>query len=227
MQSSTNSIRTLGRGLALVLALCPAIACDGGDKGGDKAEAGDKAEGGDAAAESEKAKAANAEVAEMKAKLDKGEDIKFGCAGNLAQYEDLSKSSDESEKKAYQSMLDLCFVEAPTKMIADLRAKIEKGELDTFDTVDLQTTLDDDKFPKEGKAAEVAADARKLLEVEVPHAQLKKHMVDAKKEKEAGEAVSMGCIKAKQVVEKHGEKLATDEAAKATVEEFKATCPEK
>jgi hypothetical protein len=214
----------------LTLGLGAAPACDSkkGDdtkeSGGAKAEGGEEAEAGG----SENAKKVEAEVTEMKDKLGKGEDIKYACAGNLAMYEDLGKSSDDGEKKAYESMQAVCYVDMPKALIANLRQKIEGGEeLGTMDTVNLETVLKDDKFPKDGEPAEVAADAKKLLEVEVPVFKLKVQLEAAKKEKEEGKTVSMGCIKAKQIVDKSGEAIGADEEAKAVLDAYKAACPEK
>lgn len=218
----------LGRGLALSLALSAPLACDD-SKGGDSKGAADKGaadKGGDKDAGSELAKKADKEVADIKAELEKGEDIKYACAGNLAQYEELNKGSD-GDKKSYAAMLTVCFVDGPKKIIEGLRAKIKDGKLDTFDTVTLETTIDDDKFPKDGEAAKVAADAKKLLEIEIPVYHLNEHLALAKKDKEAGETVSMGCIKAKQVVTKSGEALKGDDTGKAALAAFETACPEK
>jgi hypothetical protein len=222
----TFGIRLLGRGLALSLALSPALGCDskdGGKAGGDaKADAKEAGGGG-----SELAKKASAEVEEIKGRLDKGEDIKYACAGNLAQYADLGKSDDDADKKAYAGLQAVCYVDGPKKVMADLRAKMEKGELGTMDTVNLSTILKDDKFPKDGDAAKVAEEGKKLLEVEVPTFRLNEQIEVAKKEKEEGKSVSMGCIKAKQVVDKSGEALGGDDKGKAALDAYAAACPEK
>lgn len=223
------ALRALGCGLALSLSVAGGLGCDSkdGDKSGDKS--GDKAEGKEAKkGPSEQAQKALKEVEEIKAELAKGEDVKYACAGNLAMYEDLQKSSDEADKKAYGDLVNVCFVDAPKKIIADLRAKMEKGEeLETMATVTLETTLEDDAFPKDGEPAKVAADAKKLLEVEIPTHKLNAELEVAKKEKEEGKTVSMGCIKAKQIVDESAKALEGDEKGKAALEAFKAACPEK
>lgn len=205
-------------GLALTLALCGAVACDKDEgKSDKKAEA--KAE------ESEMAKDAKQAVEEIKAELEKGEDVKYSCAGNLGMYGDLAKSEDEAEKTAFVELQKICYVDAPRKMIADLKAKIEKGELDTFDTVDLETTIEADDFPKDGEFAKVTEEATKLLEIDIPVYTLGQAHEKAKKEKEEGETVSMGCIEGEQVLEKSGEKLSADTEAKKAVDAFRETCP--
>lgn len=216
--------RSLGRGLTLALALCTAFGCD--SKDGDAKKGDDKAaEAKKEAGASEQGKKVEAKVTELKAELEKGEDIKYGCAGNLAQYKDLASSSNADDKKAYESLATVCFVDSPRKVMEGLRAKMEKGELDTFDTVDLQTVIEDEDFPKEGEPAKVAAEAKKLLEVEVPMYNLGKHLEDAKKEKAEGKTVSMGCIKAGQVVEKSGKAIEADEKGKAMIATYNETCP--
>ncbi|MEM7158327.1 MAG: hypothetical protein AAF799_36140 [Myxococcota bacterium] len=224
--SRSSRARSFGRGLTLALALCTAFGCDskeGGDakKGDDKAADAKKEAGA-----SEKGKKVEAKVTELKAELEKGEDIKYGCAGNLAQYKELASSSNADDKKAYESLVAVCFVEAPRKMIAGLQAKMEKGELGTFDTVDLQTVIESEDFPKDGEPAKVAAEAKAFLEVQVPMYNLGKELEVAKKEKAEGKTVSMGCIKAGQVVEKSGKAIEADEKGKAMIASFKETCPE-
>ena len=213
------------RGLGLIMTLCLAalpLACDKGGEG--KAEEAAKGED-KAPAESQMAQDANKAVEEIKAELEKGEDVKYSCAGNLGMFGDLAKSEDEAEKKAFAALQQICYVDAPRKLIADLTAKMEKGELDTFDTVDLSTVIEADDFPKEGEFAKVTEEANKLLQVDVPVYSLKQAITKAKAEKEEGKTVSMGCIEGQQVVDKSGEKIAADAEAKKTLDEFTALCP--
>lgn len=212
--------------LSLGFLLGTGLACDSKD-GGDKPAAAEAGEAAAAGGESEEAKAALAEVAEMKAELEKGEDIKYGCAGNLAQYKALGASTKDGEKKAYQAMLDVCFVESPKALIANLRKKMVTDEVGTMDTVNLSTVLKDDLFPKDGPAAEVAAEAKKVLEIELPVHELGKHLVTAKAEKAEGKSVSMGCIKAKQVVDKSGAAMKGHPKGDAALQDFAAACPQK
>ena len=200
--------------LGLILA-CAALVAGCGKKDAKK---------DDGPKESEMAKSAMEDIAEMKAEMEKGEDIKYGCAGNLGKYASMKDSKDASEKKAWAALAAICHVDLPKKQIADLRAKIKSGELDTFDTMELTTTL---KSIGEGGDKAVAADAKKLLEVEIPTYQLKKDFADAMKEKEAGETVSMGCIKAHQTLKKHQKSLEADADAKKLVDEVLALCPKK
>ena len=163
----------------------------------------------------------------MKTKLEKGEDIKYSCAGNLAQYKELKAASDAADKQAYADMINVCFIDSPRKVMAGIREKMASGEFSSFDTVSLTTALEDEKFPKDGEGVKVAAEAKKLLEVEIPLFELNKHLKDAKKDKEEGKTVSMGCIKAKQVVDKSAEALNADEKGKAAMAAYAEACPEK
>lgn len=224
-QRRSSSLRVLGCGLALSLAFAGGLGCDKeADKKADaKAETKEAPKG-----PSDEGKKLQKEIDDLKAEIAKGEDVKFGCVANLAQYEDLAKSSNEDDKKLHADLVNVCFVDAPNKMIADLRAKIEKGEeVDTFATVDLDVLLKDEKFPKEGEPAKVAEDAKKLLEVELPTHRLNAELKVAKEEKEKGEMVSMGCIKAKQIVDESAKALEGDEKGKAALDTFNELCPEK
>jgi hypothetical protein len=86
----------LARALTVAAALCFTSACDkdADDKAADHKESGP----------SEQAQALDKEVAEMKAKLAEGEDIKYACAGNMGQYKTLATSDDDSEKKAHAAL---------------------------------------------------------------------------------------------------------------------------
>lgn len=213
------------RGLGLILTLCLAalpLACDKGGAG--KAEEAAKGED-KAPAPSQMAQDANEAVAEIEAELGKGEDVKYSCAGNLGMFAELAKSEDEAEQQAFAALQQVCYVEVPRKLIADLRAKMDKGELDTFDTVDLSTTIEADDFPKQGEFAKVSEEANKLLQVDVPTYSIKQAITKAKAEQEEGKSVSMGCIEGQQVVDKHGEQLRADADAKKTLDEFGALCP--
>ena len=211
----------LGRALTIAVALCLTSACDSKDGAEGKAS-GDKASGA-----SEQAKSAEKTVAEMTERLKKGEDIKYACAGNLGKYKALAESKDDAEKKAHAAIAQVCFVDMPTAQIKTIRDQITAGKVESMAIVNLKTTIEDDKFPKDGDAATVAADAKKVLEVEVPLSNLNMHLVTAKKEKEEGKKVSMGCIKAKQIVDKSGEALGGDEKGKAAVASFNEACPAK
>jgi len=215
-------VRTLG--LALLLAVPASFGCDAKQEDGNADKAAGKTN--EAGGDSEQANKAREEAKGIRARLDEGEDIKYACAGNIAQYAGLEKGSD-SDKEAYDELLAVCFVDGPKKIIADLRAKMKANKLGSTDTVSLTTVLKNDKFPKTGDAATVAADAKKLLEIEIPIHGLNEHLAAAKKEKEEGKKVSMGCIKAKQVVTKSGEALKGDDAGKAALEAFAAACPAK
>lgn len=204
------------------------MACDSKDEGAAKDEASAaEAKGDEGGGPSELAQKAQKEADDIKARLEKGEDVKYACAGNLAQYADLEKATDATDKKAWEALTTVCYVEVPKKMIADLRSKIESGELGTMDTVDLETFVGSDDFPTEGEPAKLAAEAKKVLEVEIPTFQLSEHLETAKKEKEEGKSVSMGCIKAKQVVEKSRAALEGDEKGKTVLEAYTVACPEK
>jgi len=198
----------------------PLLGCDSGGK--KEAAAGEKGGGS-----SELAKASEKDVSAMKDRLGKGEDIKFACAGNMAKYKQLGESSDEGDKKAYAALGQVCYVDLPNAQIAQLRKAMESGELKSTATVDLETTIEADGFPKDGDAAKVAAEATKVLEVEVPMFNLSTHVETAKKEKEEGKSVSMGCIKAKQVIDKNGTALEADEKGKAAVAAYNEACPAK
>lgn len=224
-QRRSSSLRALGCGLALSLAFAGGLGCDkeADSKGDKKADSKEAPKG-----PSDQGKKLQKEIEELRAELGKGEDIKFGCAGNLGQYESLAKSSNEDDKKLHAELVTVCFVDAPKKIIADLRAKIEKGEeVDTFATVDLDVLLKDDKMPKDGEPAKVAADAKKLLEIELPTHRLNAQLEVAKQEKEKGETVSMGCIKAKQIVDESAKALEGDDKGKAALGTFKELCPQK
>ena len=210
----------------VLVAVCTLVACDSKDAAKEEASAAE-ANGEDEAEGSELAQKAQKEAADIKARLEKGEDVKYACAGNLAQYADLEKATDAGEEKAWEALSTVCYVEVPKKMIADLRAKIESGELGTMDTVDLQTFIGSDGFPTDGEPAKLAAEAKKVLEVEIPTHQLSQHLETAKQEKEEGKSVSMGCIKAKQVVEKSRASLEGDEKGKTVLEAYTVACPEK
>lgn len=203
---------------ALSLSLGAVAGCDKG--GGDDGKAAEPTE-------SEMAKKAKEAVAEIKAELDKGEDVKYSCAGNLGMFGDLKTSEDEAEKAAFGELAAICYVEVPKKMLADLRDKLAKGELGTTDTVDISVVIESEDFPKDGEAAEIAKDAKHLLEVEIPTHELEAQVAEAVKEKEAGETVSMGCIKAKQIVDASKAALEGDEAGKAALDKFNTTCPAK
>lgn len=205
----------------MAAALCLTSACDSKDGGDDKAS--DKKEAGPSA----QAKAAEEDVAELKAELAKGEDIKYGCAGNMGQYKKLAASKDESEKKAHAALAQVCFVDMPNGQIKTIRDQIKAGEVKSMAIVNLKTTIEDADFPKDGDAAKVAAEAKTVMEVEVPLFNLGTHLETAKKEKEEGKSVSMGCIKAKQIVDKSGTALEADEKGKAAVASFNETCPAK
>ena len=213
-----TNFKASGLILTLSLALCGSLGCDGDAKSDDKSEA-------KAPAESEMAKKANESVAEIKAELEKGEDVKYSCAGNLGMFGDLAKSTDEAEKKAFAALQTICYVDAPRKMIAGLTEKMGKGELDTFDTVDLETTIESDDFPKDGEFAKVTEEANKLLLVDIPVYTLKQAIEKATAEKAEGKTVSMGCIEGQQVVDKSGEKISADAEAKKTLDAFTALCP--
>lgn len=214
--------------LTLSFALVSAPACDSAKEGGGKAEGDakkDDAKKDDAG--SELAKKLTAEIAEMKGELAKGEDIKYGCAGNLGQYKDLATSSKADEKAAWAALSTLCHVDMPNKFIAVLREKMAKGELGSMDMVNLSTTIEDEDFPKEGEPAKVAAEAKKVLEIEVPTSELNGHLAAAAKEKQEGKTVSMACIKAKQVVDKSRAALEGDDKGKAALAAFAEACPQK
>ncbi len=211
----------LARAFTVAAALCLTSACDSKDGGDDKAS--DKKESG----ASEQAKSAEKDVAEMTEKLGKGEDIKYGCAGNMAKYKALATSKDESEKKAHAALAQVCYVDMPTAQIKTIREQIKAGKVESIAIINLKTTIEGDEFPKDGDAAKVAAEAKTVMEVEVPLSNLNTHLETAKKEKEEGKSVSMGCIKAKQVVDKSGEALGADDKGKAAVASFNETCPAK
>ena len=205
--------------LALGLLATPVVGCD---KGEDKKEdSGNKNGGG-----SELAKASEKDLADMKDRLGKGEDIKYACAGNMAKYKKLGESDDEGDKKAFAALSQVCHVDLPKAQIAELRKAMEAGDLKSTATVDLSTTIGSDGFPKDGDAAKVAAEAKTVLEVEIPMFNLGQHVETAKKEKEEGKSVSMGCIKAKQVIDKSGAALEADEKGKAAVAAYNEACPE-
>ncbi|MGH1347504.1 MAG: hypothetical protein ACRBN8_38450 [Nannocystales bacterium] len=207
--------------LTMAAALSLTSACDSKDGGDEKAA--DKKEAG----ASEQAKSAEKDVAEMTAELGKGEDIKYSCAGNMAKYKALAASKDESEKKAHAALAKVCYVDMPTAQIKTIREQIKAGKVESMAIINLKTTIEGDEFPKDGDAAKVAAEAKTVMEVEVPLSNLNTHLETAKKEKEEGKSVSMGCIKAKQVVDKSGEALGADDKGKAAVASFNETCPAK
>ena len=125
-------------------------------------------------------------------------------------------------------MSDVCHVEFPKSLIKTARDGIAKGEeVTASDVVGLKVVIEADGFPTEGAAAEVAADARVLMDVEIPTAALKAHLETAKAEAEEGKSISMGCIKAKQVVEKHGEAFKGNADAEAAVAAYNEACPAK
>ncbi len=219
-----DRLRTLplGRTLLVCAALCLSTACDSKDGEGDSKGDADKESGASALA-----KKSEKDLADMKARMEKGDDIKFACAGNMAQYKDLASSKDDGDKKAFDALAQVCYVDLPTAQIAELREKMKSGDLSSTAMVDLKTTVESDSFPKDGDAAKVAAEAKTVMEVEIPLFHLGTHLETAKKEKEEGKSVSMGCIKAKQVVDKSGTALEGDEKGKAAMAAFAETCPEK
>ncbi|MEM9302240.1 MAG: hypothetical protein AAGE01_09035 [Pseudomonadota bacterium] len=179
------------------------------------------------AEQSSMAQDANAAVAEIKAELERGEDVKYSCAGNLGGFGPLAMSDDEAEKAAFAALQTVCYLDVSRILIADLRAKIENNALESFDAVNLETLIEAEDFPTDGEFAAVAAEAMKVFEVEIPVYHLTQAHEEAKQEKAAGEAVSMGCIRGEQVVEKSGEKISADADAKAALDAFRETCPAK
>lgn len=209
---------TLARALTVAAALCLTSACDSKEEGSsDKKEAGPSAQ----------ATAAEKDVAEMKERLGKNEDIKYACAGNMAKYKALADSKDESETKAHAALAQVCYVDMPNGQIKTIREQIKAGKVESMAIINLKTTIEGDDFPKDGDAAKAAAEAKTVMEVEVPLLNLNTHLETAKKEKEEGKSVSMGCIKAKQVVDDSGPALEGDDKGKAAVASFNETCPAK
>lgn len=217
----TDRFHTFALALTVAAGLCLVPACDSKDGGDDKAS--DKKESGP----SEQAKSAEKDVAEMKERLGKGEDIKYACAANMGKYKALAESKDDSETKAHAALAQVCFVDMPTGQIKTIREQIKAGKVESIALVNLTTTIEGDDFPKDGDAAKVAAEAKTVIEVEVPLSNLNTHLETAKKEKEEGKTVSMGCIKAKQIVDKSGKALEADEKGKAAVASFNEACPAK
>jgi hypothetical protein len=115
----------------------------------------------------------------------------------------------------------------PTGQIKTIRDQIKAGKVESIAVINLQTTLQGADFPKDGDAAKVAAEAKTVMEVEVPLFNLNTHLETAKKEKEEGKSVSMGCIKAKQIMDDSSTALEADQKGKASVASFNETCPAK
>ncbi len=224
-----NSPKRKALSLVLTLTLCGGLVACGSDESGGEATAEAAAEAPQPAeaAQSEMAQRANEAVAEIRAELERGENVRYSCAGNLGGYGDLANSEDEAEKAAFAALQTVCYVDVSRALIADLKAKIASNDLDTFDAVNLETTIEADGFPTDGEFAAVAAEAMKVLEVDIPVYHLTQAHERAKAEKAAGETVSMGCIQGEQVVEKSGEKISADAEAKMALDAFRETCPAK
>jgi hypothetical protein len=215
------SFDALGFGLALG-SVAP-LGCDSANSVG-----GGDADDGEVVSASEFGRKAEADLAEMKAHLGSGEDIKYGCAGNMGKYASLATSDNPADKKAHETLSTLCYVDFPRKLIADLREEMKKDDFSTLATVGLRTMIESDEFPRgAGEPLKVAEEARRLLDVEVPLAALAKQMVLAKSMEDQGMALTVGCANAKRIVDKSGDKLGGDEAGKKAIDEFKATCPDK
>ncbi|MEM6992420.1 MAG: hypothetical protein AAF721_18045 [Myxococcota bacterium] len=220
MSRSPLAALALGAGLL-------ASGCDGDEaKAKEPAGAAQPAAEAEPSATSDAAKKLEGRIAEIRDKLAKGDNTSFMCVGALASKATLASSTDASEKEAYATLQQVCYVEQPKALIAAIRKKIEAGEaLKSTESVNLQTVLKTKGFPTEGEPAEVVADAKRLMEVEIPAFKIDGHLVTAQEERDAGKKVSMGCIKAKQIVEKSKPALEADETAKAVLGRYAEACP--
>ncbi len=201
--------------------------CDSGGDAPADANAAAPSNSGSAKTGSALATKAGGRVEEITKALANGENVKFKCVGALSSLSALQTSSEADDKKAYAELQHVCFVEQPKALIAGIRQQISDGEtLKSTVAVDLKTVIAADEFPTEGEPAKIATDARRVMDVEIPVHQLQQHLAKAKEEKAAGKRVSMGCIKAKQIVTKSSDALQEDSAGQEALAAYKTACEE-